>query len=111
MGERLDPEEIPDPVLEQIINTKGFQRMVAYSKLADGIEVLNENDALYESLVNSITTRSRNVSSESTVEEILNLLVEEVEEYTNDMAEEADGDGEYEHMDPAVLEDMFVGGS
>ncbi len=109
MNQKLDPDDIPDDVLEQIINTKGFQRMVAYSKLADGIEVLEENDALYESLVNSITTRSRNVSSETTVEEILDLLVDEVKEYTADMAEEADGDEEYEHMDPAVLEDMFVG--
>lgn len=83
MGDiEIDLDELSDEEVQAVLNTSAFQKAVKYRRLAQGIEVLEENDAIYNQLVSTITSRHGQVRSESTVEEVLDLYVEEVKAYT-----------------------------
>ncbi|WP_181693397.1 hypothetical protein [Natronomonas sp. LN261] len=103
MSERISTEDLTDEQIEAILNTKGFQKMLAYSRLADGIDVLEEEDEIFESMVNTITKQHSSVSTESSVREILTLFREEVSTFTEPLVE----DGE-DGMESADLEELYV---
>lgn len=95
----IDVDELSDAEIESVLNTSAFQKALKYRRLAQGIEVLEENDAIYNQLVSTITSRHGQVSTESSVEEVLDLFVAEVKTYTEDLsAEDEDGEG---------LDDLF----
>lgn len=99
---RITTDDLTDEQIEEVLNSRGFQKMLAYQKLADGIEVLEEQDQLYDSMVNSIQKQHGSVSTEDSIRECLNLFREEVQTFTEPIT---DGDGEQSAED---LEDVFV---
>lgn len=102
---RIDPDNIPPEMIERVVNTRGFQKMLAYTRLAHGLDALKDNDALYDSLVNSIEERhSRGLSDES-IEEVLDLFVDEVETYTEGLVDDEDVDDPQELVDTFTVED------
>lgn len=102
-AKRVTADELTEEQIEKVINTRGFQKMLAYSRLADGIEVLTEQDELYRSMVRSIKERHSSNLAESSVEQVIELFVDEVKTFTDPLADDAGDD-----VDAADLEDVFV---
>ncbi|MEA5387262.1 hypothetical protein VB779_09490 [Haloarculaceae archaeon H-GB11] len=91
----IDLEQLTDDEIEAIINTRMFQKALAYRRLADGIEVLEDEDQVFDSLVTSITKQHSQVRSESSTEEFFRLFRQEVETFTEELTtEEANGGDE-----------------
>lgn len=88
----IDLDELSDEEKQAVVNTSAFQKALRYRRLAQGIEVLRENDAIYDQMVATITSRHKSISTQSSVREVLDLLVEEVETYTEDLSTESDDD-------------------
>ncbi|SHG77458.1 hypothetical protein [Halobaculum gomorrense] len=98
-------EELSEEEIEAVLNSAAFQKAAKYRRLAQGIEVLKEDDAIYQNLVSSITTRHGSIRSKDSIEEALDLLVDEIETYTADLGvEPTDTD------DEGTLDDLFVDG-
>lgn len=91
--EKISVDDLSDEQIEAILNTRGFRKMLAYSRLAEGIKVLRDEDEIYDSLVTSITKQHGQVRSESSVREVLDLFREEVEAFTEPLV---DAEGEQE---------------
>jgi hypothetical protein len=92
----IDYDDLTEEQKKRIVQTRGFQKMLAYTKLADGIEVLEEQDAIFDSMVTSITEKHSQVRSEESVEQFFELFIEEVKTYTEDLTNE---DSEFEDED------------
>lgn len=95
--QRLSVDDLTEEEIEAVLNTRGFRKMLAYQRLAEGIQVLADEDEIYDSLVNAILKQHSSVSTESSVREVLRLFREEVETFTeplvqNDSGESADVD-------------------
>ena len=103
MNEKIDIDDLTDEQIEQVINTRLFQKGLAYRKLAEGIDVLEDEDEIYDSLVTSIQKQHGSVSTESSIREVLRLFREEVETFTEPLV--TDGD---EEIDAPELEDIYV---
>ena len=88
----IDPEELSDEEIQAVLQTPAFQKSVKYRRLAQGIEVLEEDDAIYRQLVATITEQHSSVGTKSSVEEVLDLFVDEVKTYTEGMEIEPEGD-------------------
>lgn len=86
--DRISVDELTDEQVEAIVNTRGFRKMLAYQRLAEGVKILNEQDEIYDALVTSITNQHGSVSTESSIEEVLQLFREEVEAYTEPLVDE-----------------------
>ncbi len=67
-----------------------FQKAIKYRRLADGLDVLKSEDAIYDKLVTGILSRQSSVRSRDTIEEILDAFVEEVENYVDIVDQESD---------------------
>lgn len=102
MSDRISTDDLTDEQIEAVLNSKGFQKMLAYSKLADGIEVLESEDEIFESMVNTITKQHTSVSTEASVREVLSLFRQEVSTFTEPLVEDDDG------MDSGDLEEIYV---
>jgi ornithine carbamoyltransferase len=97
----IDIDELTDEEIEEVIRTSAFQKSLKYRRLAQGIEVLEADDAIYNQLVATITQEHSSVNTRGSIEEALDLFVEEVKTYTEGMDiadDEHDGD----------LDDIFV---
>jgi hypothetical protein len=101
-GERISTDDLTDEQIERVLNSKGFQKMLAYSKLADGIDVLEAEDEIFESMVNTITKQHTSVGTEASVREVLSLFRAEVSTFTEPLVEDENG------MDGGDLEDIHV---
>jgi len=101
----LDPSELTEEEIEAVLQTPAFQKSLKYRRLAQGIEVLEEDDAIYRQLVATITEQHGSVSTRSSVEEVLDLFVEEVKTYTEGM-DVAAGDDDLDEDSP--LQDVIV---
>ena len=99
----LTVDELTDDQIERVLNSRGFQRMLAYQRLAEGISVLEEQDDIYESMVTSITNQHSSLSTESSTREVLELFVDEVAMFTEPLSR----DGE-SHADADDIEDIFA---
>lgn len=86
----VELDELSDDEIEAVVNTRGSQKMLAYRRLADGIDVLEDEEQLFESMVTAITKQHSRVNSESTTREFFELFVAEVDAYTEGVAEEDD---------------------
>jgi len=62
--DRLSTDDLTDEQIEAILNTRGFRKMLAYQRLAEGIQVLADEDEIYDSLVTSITKQHSQIRSE-----------------------------------------------
>lgn len=100
----INLSELSEDEIEAVLQTPAFQKSLKYRRLAQGIEVLEEDDAIYRQLVATITEQHGSVSTRSSVEEVLDLFVEEVKTYTEGM--DIDPDDEFDEDDP--LQEVFV---
>jgi hypothetical protein len=88
----INPEELTDDEIRAVMETPAFQKSLKYRRLAQGIEVLEEDDAIYRQLVATITEQHSSVGTRASVEEVLDLFVEEVKTYTEGMDVEPESD-------------------
>ena len=86
----IDVDELSDEEISAVVNTRMFQKALAYRRLADGIEVLEDEDQVFESLVTSITKQHSQVRSEESTREFFELFRQEVETFTEELASEDD---------------------
>ena len=100
--ERLSTDDLTEEQIEAVLNMRGFRKMLAYQRLAEGIQVLAEEDEIYDSLVTSITKQHSQIRAESSVHDVLDLFRQEVETFTEPLINE---DGE-EQVD---LDDLYAG--
>jgi hypothetical protein len=99
----IAPEELSEGEIRAVMETPAFQKSLKYRRLAQGIEVLEEDDAIYRQLVATITEQHSQVSMHTSIEEVLDLFVQEVKTYTEGM------DVEHE-PDETDLDDLLVDG-
>jgi len=104
MSDQINVDDLTDEQIERVLNSRGFQRMLAYSRLADGIEVLEEQDEIFKSMVGTITAKHSNISTEGSTREVLNLFRGEIETFTEPLVDE---DGQ-ETLGSDELEDFYV---
>jgi hypothetical protein len=101
----IDTDELSDEEIAAVVNTRMFQKALAYRRLADGISVLEDEDQVFESLVTSITKQHSQVRSESSTREFFRLFRQEVETFTEELADEDENGG-----DVSDLRDIVVSG-
>jgi ActR/RegA family two-component response regulator len=97
----IDLDELSEEEIEAVMQTPAFQKSLKYRRLAQGIEVLEEDDGIYRQLVAAITEQHSAVSTRSSVEEVLNLFVQEVKTYTEGMdieVEDEEGPHDFEDL-------------
>lgn len=102
---RLSIEDLTDEQIEAILNTRGFRKMLAYQRLAEGIQVLADEDEIYDSLVTAIQKQHGSISTESSIREVLRLFRQEVETFTEPLVDADDGETR-----AGDLEDLYVEG-
>lgn len=105
MTGQIDPDDLTDEQIARVLNTNGFQRMLAYTKLADGVGVLADEDEIFDSLVESIRKQHSTVNSEDSVREFFRLFRREIETFTEPMVAEDD-----DEVDTGDVEDLLVDG-
>lgn len=88
----IDPDDLTDDEITAVLNSRLFVKGLKYRRLADGIEVLEDDDEVYTSLVTSIHRQHSSIKSRSSVEEVLDLFREEVRTFTEPLAADADED-------------------
>jgi len=103
--DRLSTDDLTDEQIEAILNTRGFRKMLAYQRLAEGIQVLADEDEIYDSLVTSITKQHSQVRSEQSVRDVLNLFRREVETFTEPLVDAEDPAEEVDLDDLVIDED------
>jgi len=100
----IDTDELSEEEIAAVVNTRMFQKTLAYRRLADGIEVLEDEDQVFESLVNSITKQHSSVTTEASTREFFRLFHEEVETFTESLVDEED-QAETEDLQDLVVDD------
>jgi len=90
----IDTDELSAEEIEAVVNTRMFQKALAYRRLADGISVLEDEDQVFESLVNSITNQHSSVTTAGSTREFFRLFREEVETFTEELTDEDEDGGE-----------------
>jgi hypothetical protein len=100
MSGRISTDDLTDEQIERVLNSRGFQKMLAYSRLADGIEVLE--DELFESMVKNIQARHGSIRNDDSVREVLRLFRDEVETFTEPLVEDENG------VEASDLEDLYA---
>lgn len=78
----IEYENLTEEQKRQFVESKLFQKYFAYKSLTDGIRALQEDDAMFDSLVDGVLRRQSAVSSKQTVEDVLEALVAEVDDNT-----------------------------
>lgn len=82
MTEIVSPEDLSDEEFETVVQSRAFQKMLLYQRLADGIEVIKTQDRLYDSMVRAITEHHSEIDSVDVTREVLNHFESEVATYT-----------------------------
>lgn len=101
----IDPTELSEDEIRAVVNTRMFQKALAYRRLADGIEVLEDEDQVFESLVTSITKQHSQVRSEDSTREFFRLFREEVETFTEELAaNDGENNGDNEDLRDLVVD-------
>lgn len=104
MPSSIQVEDVPEEVLERILNSRGFRKMVLYEHLSEGIKALEEDGNLKSDLAGRIAERHSSVRSADSILEVFNLLVDEVRAFTEPVTSEVEDDP----VEPHELEDLFV---
>lgn len=100
--DRLTVDDLTEEQIEAILNTRGFRKMLAYQKLAEGITVLADRDEIYDSLVTNITKQHSQIRAESSTRDVLDLFRQEIETFTEPLVDTDDPDAEVD------LESLYV---
>lgn len=95
----VSTEDVSEEEFEAVIASRGFQKMLLYQRLADGLEILQMHDPLYDSLVETIADQHSEIDSPEAIEEVFALLDQEVTTYTEPVTETETDDPQL----PAVL--------
>lgn len=89
-------DDLTEDEIRRVVESEFFQKGVKYRRLADGLEVLEDDGVMYDKLVTGILSRQSRIQSRETVEQVLEAFVEEVEHYV-DVVED-DGQGELDEL-------------
>lgn len=100
----IDTSDLTEEEFEAVVNSLGFQKMLRYRRLGQGIEVLAEEDEVFDSLVSTITKQHTHVSSEASTREFFRLFREEVKTFTDPMVDE-DGEETDVEMDDLLVDE------
>jgi len=107
----ISKEDLSEEEFKAVIQSRGFQKMLLYKHLSDGIEVLRTHDRLYESMVRAITEQHDEIQSSDTTREVLSLLQDEVDTYTQpldaDDSDDSDEDMTLDDLIPSDDENLF----
>jgi len=87
-------EDLSEEEKKQFFNSKLFQKYHSYKSLTDGIKTLQEDDVMYDNLVQGVTNRISQNLAESTVRNVLDKLVNEVEDHTELVQEDEEDSSE-----------------
>ena len=90
-----DFDSLSDEEKRQFFNSKLFQKYHSYKSLTDGIQTLQDDDVMYDNLIQGITNRLSQNLAESTVRNVLDELVNEVEDHTELVEEEDEEDDQF----------------
>lgn len=101
----IDTTDLTEEEIAAVINSTGFQKMLRYRRLAQGIEVLREEDEIFDSLVTTITKQHTHVTSEKSTREFFKLFRQEVETFTHPMVGEDDGEEQDIDLDSIMVEE------
>ena len=89
-----DYEDLSEDQKRRLFNSKLVQKGLAYQRIASGLEMLKEEDpAVYDQLIAGIKNRQGRVSSEDSIEDVIDAMIEEVQDHTDLMEEEDNDDG------------------
>lgn len=88
----ISKEDLSEEEFEAVVSSRGFQKMLVYQRLVDGIEALQTHDRLYESMVQRITEQHSEIDSVDSTEEVLSLFADEVVTYTAPLAVDNEDD-------------------
>ena len=94
-------EDLTDKEFEAVIASRGFQKMLLYQRLSDGIGAIQRHDHLYKTMVQTITDHHSEIDSVDAVNEVLSLLEREVAMYTEPLI--PDDDDESQLSDDATF--------
>lgn len=87
-------DQLSEQEKEDLLNSPLVKKGVAFKKIGEGLEHLEDNeDHVFNSIVRNIEQRSSRVNSEDTVEEILDLLIDEVRKDVELMEDDDEDDG------------------
>lgn len=107
MGDsRIALEELSEEAIEAVVNTRLFQKSLAYRRLADGIEVLEDEGQVFDSLVEAIRSQHSSVTTEESVREFFRLFRQEVETFTEELTDDEENGGT-----AADLQEIVDGGA
>jgi hypothetical protein len=101
----IDTDELSEEEIRAVVNTRMFQKTLAYKRLGDGIQALEDEDQVFESLVNSITKQHSSVSTEASTREFFRLFREEVETFTEGLTDEDESAGDESDLRDIVVDD------
>lgn len=88
----IDFEDLTEDEIRRVVESEFFQKGVKYRRLADGLEVLEDDGVMYDKLVTGILSRQNRIQSRETVEQVLEAFVEEVEHYVDVVEEDEQGE-------------------
>jgi hypothetical protein len=103
---RISLAELSEEEIEPVVNTRMFQKSLAYRRLADGIEVLEDEGQVFDSLVEAIRAQHSSVTTEESVREFFRLFRQEVETFTEELTDDEANGGT-----TADLQDIVDGGA
>lgn len=102
--DRIDTSDLTEEEISAVVNSLGFQKMLRYRRLGQGIEVLADEDEVFDSLVSTITKQHTHVSSEASTREFFRLFIAEVQTFTDPMVDE-EGESSPVEMDELLVEE------
>jgi hypothetical protein len=79
----ISPEEISEETFREVTQSKLFQKALLYQRLEKNLNLLINQDQLYESTIESITVRHPHVDDPQITREILSLLQSEIDMHAN----------------------------
>ena len=86
-------EDLSEDQKKQFFNSKLFQKYHSYKSLTDGIDTLQDDDVMYDNLIQGMCSRMSRNLAEDTVRDVMNALVEEVEDHTELVEDPDEEDG------------------
>ncbi|WP_340100496.1 hypothetical protein [Salinibaculum salinum] len=106
----ISKEDLSEEEFEAVITSSGFQKMLLYQRLADGIDVLRTHDRLYKSMIRAITEQHSEIDSVDSIEEVLSLFEHEVATYTEPLTANNDNEPELLTEPVSTFDDVPASG-
>jgi hypothetical protein len=78
----VSAENLSEEEVETIIQSRGFQKLLLYQRLAEILAVLKADDILYEPIMRSITEDHPEIESVDATQTAFSLFEDEVQKYT-----------------------------